>query len=57
VVYDAVVLFDNDKKEERVQINTLDHIYDFSERLRRTAREYAIDAETLVDESVVPPLT
>ena len=35
-----VSLFDRDK-EERVQIDSLDHIYDYTDRLRATAERYA----------------
>ncbi|ORE87713.1 restriction endonuclease or methylase [Aurantimonas sp. 22II-16-19i] len=35
-------LFDGDK-EDKVRIDTLDHIYDFTDRIRATARRYAED--------------
>jgi hypothetical protein len=35
-------LFDTEK-EERVKVDTLDEIYEFAERLRATAREYATE--------------
>lgn len=35
-----ISLFDSDK-EERIQIETLDHIYDYTDRLRATAAKYA----------------
>lgn len=35
-----ISLFDGDK-EERIQIETLDHIYDYTDRLRATAAKYA----------------
>ncbi|RFC64202.1 restriction endonuclease [Fulvimarina endophytica] len=36
-------LFDGEK-EERVRIDSLDHIYDFTDRIRATARRYVDDA-------------
>jgi hypothetical protein len=48
-----ISLFDGEK-EERVKIDSLDHIYDHAERLRKTASRYAATVAAPTPEATIP---